>query len=82
MPGVNPITAIAVEAFDLTWQSSKSAVVLQLGWGLSLGNTHLDDKKYLGVTHVGAPAQDAGRHRAGQQDGPVDIGDANKERIL
>lgn len=36
----------------------------------------------LAVTHVGTQAKDAGRNRAGQQDGPTDVGDADKERVL
>ena len=33
----------------------------------------------LAVTHAGAQAKDAGRNRAGQQDGPTDLGDAYEE---
>jgi transposase len=36
----------------------------------------------LAITNVGAPTHNAGRDRAGQQDGPADLGNADEKRRL
>lgn len=48
MTGVGPLTAIAVEALDLIWRSSKRDVTLRLGWVWYPSNIHPETRNVWG----------------------------------
>nr|WP_290897901.1 transposase [Hoeflea sp.] len=118
MPGVGPLTAVAVDAFGpdmvqfkigrdfaawlgLVPKQHSSGGKERLGRMTKAGPgrypTPPDHRRdvttelawtthncagQLAVADVGAQAQDPGRDRAGQQDGPADLGDVDEERGL
>ena len=115
MPGVGPLTAVAVEAFapdmaqfkrgrdfaawlGLVSRQHSSGGKARLGRMTKAGQADIRRLLIVGamsrltwlgrrtrcggelaVTHAGAQAQDACRNRAGGQDGPATLGDADEE---